>query len=155
MTNKARIFYLSCVLLLVPTCVFGKQPPEIAPAFCQALVKHVPDPDVDYRPGVDVNGKPVTPADLPDTNTFQIQQPITIPLTADLFKFLNLPTTSFPYNTMTRTDIQLGTLTIDGDKVLYNGQPLTSEQQENLAVLCLKPTKNNDKNPPIKLNKTK
>ena len=32
---------------------------------CQRLVRHVPAPDVAYKPGVDVHGKPVAPADLP------------------------------------------------------------------------------------------
>ncbi len=114
--------------------------PTLDPAFCQALVKHVPDADVEYRPGVDVHGKPVIPADLPGSNDFLIQQPITIPLTADLLSFLNLPAATFPFNTMGRTDIQLGTLTVDGDKVLYNGKPLSDEQQDNLAVLCMKPS---------------
>lgn len=113
--------------------------PSIDPAFCQALVKHVPDADVAYQPGVDVHGKPVVPADLPDSSRFQLQQPISIPLTADLFKVLNWPATGFPFNTMQRTDINLGTLTVDGDRVLYNGQPLTGDQQDDLAVLCLKP----------------
>jgi hypothetical protein len=115
--------------------------PQLSPAFCRALVKHVPDADVTYRGGVDVHGKPVAPADLPDSNNFQLQQPITIPLTADLLKILDLPAASFPFNAMGRNDIYLGTLTVDGDRVLYNGQPLTGEQQDNLAVLCLKPDK--------------
>ncbi|MDD5586508.1 MAG: hypothetical protein PHY92_06075 [Alphaproteobacteria bacterium] len=114
-------------------------PPTVDPVFCRALVKHVPDADVTYRPGVDVNGRPVAPADLPGSADFQVQNPISIPLTADLMKFLNFPADSFPFNTMGRTDINLGTLTVDGGRVLYNGQPLTSDQQDNLAVLCLKP----------------
>jgi hypothetical protein len=40
---------------------------------------------------------------------------------------------------MGQTDINLGVLTVDGDLVSYNGKPLTDAQQENLAVLCLKP----------------
>lgn len=31
---------------------------------CARLVPHVPDADVTYQPGVDVNGNPVAPADL-------------------------------------------------------------------------------------------
>lgn len=130
--------------LVVFFCAQGAQAeaplPSLNSSFCQALVKHVPDADVAYQPGVDVHGKPVVPADLPGTNTLQIQQPITIPLTAGLMKILNFPTTSFPFNTMERTDINLGTLTVDGDKVFYNGQPLSDEQQDKLAVLCMKPS---------------
>ena len=32
---------------------------------CQRLVRHVPAPDVAYKPGIDVHGKAVAPADLP------------------------------------------------------------------------------------------
>lgn len=128
-------------ILLMPLPAHAGQQPALAPDFCKALVKHVPSSDVAYKPGVDVHGKPVAPADLPGTNAFQLQQPITIALTADLFKFLKFPADQYPFNTMGRSDINLGTLTVDGDKVLYNGQPLTDEQQDNLAVLCLKPDK--------------
>lgn len=113
--------------------------PELDSVFCQALIKHVPDANVAYQAGVDVNGKPVVPADLPDNNAFQLQ-PISIPLTVDLLKTLNIPTGNFPLNNMARNDINLGMLTIDGDNVLYNGKPLTNEQQDNLAVLCMKPS---------------
>jgi len=36
---------------------------------CQRLVRHVPAPDVAYKPGVDVHGKTVAPADLAGSNT--------------------------------------------------------------------------------------
>ena len=109
------------------------------PNFCQQLVKHVPDADVAYQAGVDVRGKPVVPADLEDTNDFTLPQEITIPLTVDLMSFLNLDTTALPASAMKRNDIQLGTLTVRGDKAYYNGNPLSGAQQDNLAVLCMRP----------------
>ena len=39
--------------------------PTIVTRDCLPLQAHQPDDDVAYRPGVDVNGKPVVPADLP------------------------------------------------------------------------------------------
>jgi hypothetical protein len=139
--TKRKLFGMMFFFLIVFLVAGGVSASNssLDPAFCRALVKHVPDADVTYQPGMDVHGKPVAPADLPDSPAFQLQQPITIPLTADLFKILNFSTTGYPFNTMRRTDINLGTLMVDGDKVLYNGQPLTSEQQDDLAVLCLKP----------------
>ena len=113
-------------------------PPTLDPAFCHALVKHMPDADVAYQPGIDVHGKAVAPADLPDSPNFQLQRPITIPLTVDLLTILNITATSFPFNAMQRNDINLGMLTVAGARVLYNGKPLTNDQQDNLAVLCLK-----------------
>jgi len=113
----------------------------VDPVFCNALTKHIPSADMAYQPGVDVHGKKVVPADLSSNSNVKIDQPITIPLTADLFNVLGLKTDSFPFNNMNRTDINLGVLTVDGDRVLYNGQPLSNEQQDNLAVLCMQPDK--------------
>ena len=104
---------------------------------CQALVKYTPNADVAYQPSVDVRGKPVTPADLSGSNTFKLQDGFEIPLTVDLANRLKLPTNRLGSN----SEIAIGTLTVNGDKVLYNGQPLTDEQQDNLAVMCLHPAK--------------
>jgi hypothetical protein len=38
----------------------------IARSDCELAVRYVTPPGVDYQPGVDVNGRPVTPADLDD-----------------------------------------------------------------------------------------
>lgn len=119
----------------------AKPSPVIDDRFCQALVKHVPDADVAYQAGVDVHGKPVVPADLDGGHNGVLPQEFSIPLTADLMSFLNLDSSALPASAMKRNDIALGTLTIRGDQVLYNGKPLTNTQQDNLSVLCLKPTK--------------
>ncbi len=116
-------------------------PPD--PAFCRALVKHAPDAGVAYQPGVDVHGKPVAPADLPvSAPAIQMPQTITIPLTLGLAKVLNLNTSQYPYNQLgPSTEAQLGTLTVTGDQVMFNGQPISPAQQDNLAVLCMKADK--------------
>jgi hypothetical protein len=65
---------------------------------------------------------------------------INIPLTLSLAKTLNLNTSAYPYNQLgPSTEAQLGTLSVQGDKVFFNGQPLSDTQQDNLAVLCLHP----------------
>ena len=139
-----RAFPALCCFLAVTMVPFAAMAePKIDERFCQALVKHVPDADVAYQPGVDVHGRAVVPADLPPEEggnmPIALPQEITIPLTVDLMSFLNLDNTALPASAMKRGDIQLGTLTIKGDQVTYNGQPLTSGQQDNLAVLCMKP----------------
>lgn len=111
----------------------------VSPQFCQALIKHTPDADVAYQPGVDVRGKPVVPADLDSNVQIQLPEEISIPLTVDLMQFLKMDSSALPASAMTRNDIQLGTLTLRGDQVFYNGKPLTNAQQDNLAVLCLTP----------------
>jgi len=63
--------------------VSGKaQTVVVTKADCQRLVRHVPSPDVEYRPGQDAHGRPVVPADLnggygdikpPEVITFQVK----------------------------------------------------------------------------------
>src|SRR5690606_14696963 len=48
---------------------------------CRLLVKHVPSPDVAYRPGVDVNGDPVAPADLDGGYRVALPGTVRIPIT--------------------------------------------------------------------------
>ena len=107
---------------------------EVDPVLCRA-VGHVPDSDVAYKAGVDVYGKSVVPADLPQEGGVQVP-PVRIPLTMGLAKVLNLPADKYPFKDMGRTDINLGTLTLDGDKVLLDGRELTSEQKANMAAGC-------------------
>lgn len=132
---------ISLTLICLAGVAFAAPAPTVDAKFCQALIKHVPDADVAYRPGVDVRGKPVVPADLDSNETIELPDEITIPLTVGLGHFLKLDTASLPASAMERTDIQLGSLTLRGDQVSFNGKPLTKDQQDNLAVLCLKPTR--------------
>ncbi len=132
---------IAAFLTVTPALATATTAPTIDTSFCQALVKHVPDADVAYQPGVGVRGKPVVPADLDSGTNIDLPQEITIPLTVDLKSFLKLDETSLPASAMKRTDAYVGTLTVKGDKVYYDGKPLTNTQQDNLSVLCLKPTK--------------
>ena len=134
-------------MCLMPVAAFAADAPpsgdknlSITLSDCQKLVDYQPSADVDYKPGVDVNGKPVAPADLPGAAQMQMPQTITIPLTLSLVKILNLNTSQYPVSQLgPGTEAQLGTLTVTGDKVLFNGQPISDTQQDNLAVLCMKP----------------
>lgn len=92
--------------------------PQLDPRFCQALVKHVPSADVAYRAGVDVHGKAVAPADLPDSPQIKLPEVISIPLTADLTTLLNLPAAKMPFKTGADTAVALGSLTLEGDRAL-------------------------------------
>lgn len=134
----ARIFF-SLVVLVSDAFAADTPAPVIDPAACQALVKHVPDASVAYQPGVDVNGKPVAPADLPGQPQIKLPQRIEFPLTVSLAKLINLDPGTAPGNVLgPGTEAVLGVIAVEGDKVTFNGQPLTSEQQDNLSVLCMK-----------------
>ena len=112
--------------------------PAVDPALCRALVQYQPDPTVAYQPGVDLHGKPITPADLPGQPQIKMPDKINIPLTINLAQALNLNTSTYPYNQLgTGTEATLGTISVEGNNVSFNGQPLSDAQQEKLAVLCM------------------
>ena len=136
-----RVLYVFLAFgLWTSTAHAADSSPKVDPALCRSVVKHTPDASVEYQPGVDVHGKSVAPADVSGTPQVQMPQTYTIPLTISLAKALNLNTTQYPYSQLgTGTETQIGTLTVTGDKVYLNGQPLSDTQQDNLAVLCLKP----------------
>ncbi|MDG3443332.1 hypothetical protein [Nitrospirillum amazonense] len=108
--------------------------PTIAvdPAACQWAVRHEPAPDVAYQPGVDVDGNPVAPADLDGGVRLPAPQRIEIPLTARLARALP----QAPGTARSRPDAYLGLLTVVGDQVLFDGQPLTDPAADELAALC-------------------
>lgn len=134
----SKLFLALVALLLLQSATFADS--SVDPALCQTLVQHVPDADVAYQPGFDVHGKPVAPADLPGQPSIQLPDVIKIPLTLDLAKTLNLKPSAYPFNKFgSGTEAQLGVLTIEGNRVEFNGKPLTDAQQDKLAVLCLQP----------------
>lgn len=109
------------------------RPPTIRvdPAACRYATRHQPAADVEYRPGVDVHGKPVAPADLPDDGGIQLPDSIDIAITADIARRLGVPA-----NPLYRGEAQIGTVTLQGDKVLFNGRPLQSGAEVDLIALC-------------------
>jgi len=99
---------------------------------CANVVAHVPDADVAYKPGVDVNGKPVAPADLP--GSVQLDLPDSFVITLEV----NLAKSAFPVPGPKGLEpkVQLGLITVVGDRVYYNGQPLDDPEQARLAAAC-------------------
>jgi hypothetical protein len=136
-TRKIPTMHMKIYLLLFISCLIAPDAAaqEIDRRACQQLVRHTPNADVTYQPGIDVHGRPVAPADLSGTNVLQLQDSFEIPLTVNLANRLRLQHNKLGEN----SDIQIGTLTVKGQQIFYNGQPLNDEQQDSLAVLCLKP----------------
>ena len=143
MTRKAKPLgkkALGGMLFLALLLCGGAAPAASEADLCRALVAHQPDADVAYQGGVDVHGTPVAPADLPGSAPIQLPKTIKIPLTINLAKALNLNVSSYPVSQFgSGTEATLGVLSVEGNKVLFNDQPLSDTQQDNLAVLCLKP----------------
>ncbi len=102
---------------------------------CRNLVAHHPAPDVAYQPGVDVEGRRVAPADLPGSGNAAVPgfgDVIIIPLSVELGRRFGLPVGRLPIY----AEAEIGVVVVQGDRVMLNGQPLTSEGEATLARIC-------------------
>jgi len=130
----------------VPLAVFAADSVIVSAEDCRQLVEATPDADVAYKPGVDVNGDPVAPADLNGGYPNMVPDEITIPIGVDLADRLgrararqhgNLnPTTAdrplLPY----AGQAAIGTVTVRGNEAFWNDQPLAPQDQAVLAKAC-------------------
>ena len=97
---------------------------------CSQLVTHVASSDVSYRPGVDVTGNAVPPADLNAQPQISVPDVISIPVTIDLATNLGINT---PF--LARPTVGEVQITRDG-RVSFNGQPIGDSTQHELAKRC-------------------
>ncbi len=99
---------------------------------CAEVVAHVPDAGVAYTPGVDVNGNAVAPADLPDTTSPIAAENFPIFLTLDLKKKFHVPETAKLF----KSEVVVGLIAIQGNRVFFNGQPIAPGEASLLAAAC-------------------
>lgn len=106
---------------------------------CRLLTRHLPSADVTYQPGVDVRGKPVAPADLGANepsggNGLILPQAVVIPIEVDLFDRFGIPAGGVNFE----ADAFIGEVTVDltTGEAYFNGQPLQSEAEAELAARC-------------------
>ena len=106
---------------------------QIDLSVCQYLPRHRPAPDVEYTPGVDVRGRPVAPADLPGSagGAAPLER-FDIPVTLNFARRMGfaVPSGGVPGNA------QVGTLTLSGNRLFFNGQPVGGPSEAELYALC-------------------
>lgn len=104
-------------------------------AACRWAQRHVAAADVEYRPGVDVHGKPVAPADLPGSNSAIVPREIQIGITADIARRFKVPDRA-----LYEGEAYVGTVAVDtlSGKVTFNGQPIDNDAERELVALCAK-----------------
>jgi len=117
--------------LLVGGAAAADAPARLAAADCAQLVRHVPAPDVAYRPGVDVHGRPVAPADL-DAAEVTIPDTVLVLITLDLQERFGIPANSVLFE----GNAGIGVVAVEGDRVTFNGQELTDPEARALAAAC-------------------
>lgn len=114
-------------------------------AACRYVVRHVPDADVTYKPGVDINGKKIVPADLNPSPVNNLQDTVSIKLTNDAAKLFGLKAPEMDVKgadgnvaktPMVATETEIGYVTLKNGRAFLNGKPLDSVAESSLAVLC-------------------
>jgi hypothetical protein len=100
---------------------------------CARLVSHQPSPDVTYKPGVDVHGQPVAPADVPGSPQIAMPEEIAVDLTVEIQRRFGIPDDSALF----KPDVRVGTVVVKPDgSATFDGQPLTTPEQQALSALC-------------------
>lgn len=94
---------------------------------CRTLTAHQPAPDVAYKPGVDVHGKPVAPADLPSSGGGQDQVKVALKR--------NLPV---GVAGLGASEIVVGEVKVDllTGKATLDGKPLEAGLQSDILAAC-------------------
>src|SRR5262245_17470208 len=119
--------------LLLPCAAAAQDRVTIDTANCQLLMRHALAPDVTYRPGVDVQGRAVAPADLPGDSSLNLPRDIPINIEIPVSTLLGR---NSPYLTRD-AKIQVGQVLVQPDgRVLFNGQPVTDEGRNQLIGVC-------------------
>jgi hypothetical protein len=106
----------------------------LSEADCDRLARHYPSADATYQPGRDVRGKAVAPADLNSGNGLVLPEAVVIPIEIQLFERYGLPANQANF----KGDAYIGEVVVDvaSGRAIFNGQPLQSEDEAELAALC-------------------
>jgi hypothetical protein len=116
-------------------------------AECQRLVQHAVTNDATYTPGVDVRGKAVAGADLDGGASIALPEAIDIQIGVDLADRLGLnaaqnTTPATPRDQAMRKvmpyegKVPLGTITVKGQDVFWNGERMLPQDQVLLTEAC-------------------
>jgi hypothetical protein len=98
---------------------------------CRRLVEHRPDPGAAYRPGKDVRGKPVAPADLPGGLRLEAAEEVEFDISFN-------PLRGRSGDRFSGTELYVGTIrfNLQTGEATFNGAPLTDPEQAELTRKC-------------------
>jgi hypothetical protein len=133
-----------------PVCHAAADTVIVSDRDCEAYKGYEPDPSVDYKPGTDVHGRAVAPADL--GGGLQVSPDVNIPITVDIRPWTQIARQ--PQNAPGRTgpypgapggvnvndyngQAEIGMVTVRDGKVYFNGQPLSTAYDNAVMQACL------------------
>ncbi|MDX1922336.1 MAG: hypothetical protein SFW65_04315 [Alphaproteobacteria bacterium] len=131
----------------MPAPVFAQENTQtirVDASACRYVTKHVPDADVAYKPGVNVHGKKVVPADVAPPTDYHVEDSLYLRLTLDAAKAFGLKVPKIPTVTPGNNpnvpavtgETVAGYITFKHGKAYLNNQPLDHAGERQLAVLC-------------------
>ena len=110
---------------------------EALKRLCDQLAQKATVSGADYVAGVDVYGRTVTPAEGPQASTSLPIPPVKIALTKELLASLGLSGLGQVGLADGEAKLELGYLTVEGNKVYYNGQLVQSSEADKIRQQCL------------------
>ena len=102
---------------------------KLSKSECGRIGKH--QSSAEYKPGTDARGKKVKEADLPGGSPIKLPDTISIDIGFDLDKKYGLGSGG-KYT----GESVIGKVTVKGDKVFFNDQPLDQRDQAAIAEAC-------------------
>jgi hypothetical protein len=99
---------------------------------CPLLGEEPGVPGADYTPGIDVNGKSVAPADLPNSAPRLNLDDFPIEINVDLQKRYGVRTNSGLFYDKSMT----GLVTVKDDRAYFNGKPLSDSERDMMRAAC-------------------
>ncbi len=96
---------------------------------CQALIEHVPAPDVAYQAGVDARGRSVPPADIAPPITLDALDRFEATFTVDLAQ---------TYGLAAELLVPVADVTFRDGQLTVNGQPVGSADDRRIREACAK-----------------
>jgi len=125
-------------LLAAGAALADGQPLYVTRQDCTRLVAHHPDAGVEYKPGTDVHGRYVAPADLPNQNNLKLPDKIEFDLRLNPLAYA--PQNNAPAGAFQNTGTNIGHVEVDllSGAVKLNGQALDGEQTRIVAEACRK-----------------
>ncbi len=125
-----RFLIVTLAFLLISLPSIAQDKPYVDSAFCNALVKH--HNSAEYKAGVNVHGKAVVSADLNNSQSIDIPDEYSFPLTVDIAEYMEM---DIPAGLI--GSARIGSLVVKKDgSVLFNNKSLDDNSTNALKSLC-------------------